>query len=217
MTRKLLISFGLVALITTSCKNKKREMENELKEFIAHYDSVIAPLSKELNLASWQASITGNDSDFAKSELLEKKYTKFLSNREDFNKLKKIKDSGLVTDTLLSQQLHVLYLNYLSNQADIKLLEEIIEMETAIEKKYNNFRADVRGKKLTDNEIESILQTSNNSNELQVAWEAHKEIGPFVAADVIALVKKRNQLAKALGFNNYHEMSLKTNDQEPKK
>jgi peptidyl-dipeptidase A len=210
---KLLIIISMMVII--SCKNKSENMENELRAFIAHYDSIVEPLSKAMNLASWQANITGKDGDFKIAEDYEKKYSQFHSNREDFKKLKAFKESDLIKDTLLARELNVLYINYLVNQADSSLLKEIIEMETSVEKKYNNFRAEINGKKLTDNEIENILTNSSNSKELQAAWEAHKKIGTLVASDIINLVKKRNQLAKELGFKNFHEMSLFTNEQNP--
>jgi peptidyl-dipeptidase A len=108
-----------------------------------------------------------------------------------------------------------MYNSYLGNQVDTALLNSVIKMQTEIEKKYSNFRADVNGKKLSDNEVEEVLKTSVSSTELQTAWEGHKAIGPVVAQDIISLVKKRNEIAKQLGFNNYHEMSLKLSEQDP--
>jgi len=70
-------------------------------------------------------------------------------------------------------------------------------------------------KPFTDNDIEEILKTSTNSNELQTAWEAHKKLGTVVANDVIELVKIRNKIAKQLGFDNYHSMSLLLSEQDP--
>jgi peptidyl-dipeptidase A len=60
-----------------------------------------------------------------------------------------------------------------------------------------------------------VLKTSTNSDELQKTWEGHKAIGTVVAEDIRNLVKKRNEIAKELGFNNYHEMSLKLSEQDP--
>jgi peptidyl-dipeptidase A len=190
-------------------------MESELRTFLSKYDSIAKPLEHDMNLANWEASVSGKAEDYARSETSEKKYSQFHSNKDDFKKLEKINASGTIQDTLLQRQLHVLYLRYLSHQADTGLQNEIIEMKTRIEKKYNNFRAEVKGKKLSDNEIENILSNSANSIELQEAWEAHKKIGTLVAADIIELIKKRNQEARELGFSNYHEMSLKLDDQEP--
>jgi len=209
----LLIIAGVIFF--SGCKNNQQNMINELKTFIAKYDSVVQPLAKESNLAYWNASISGKDEDWKKSEDLSIKLTKVYSNKEDFAVLKRIRESGAITDELLKRQLDVMYNTYLGNQVDTALLNSVIKMQTLVEKKFSNFRADVNGKKLTDNDVENILKTSVKSNELQQAWEGHKAIGPVVSQDIINLVKKRNEIAKQLGFSNYHEMSLKLSEQDP--
>jgi peptidyl-dipeptidase A len=176
---------------------------------------VVQPLTKESSLAYWNASISGKDEDWAKAEKLNIELTKVFSNKDDFAILKRIKDADAITDELLKRQLDVMYNAYLGNQVDTALLNTVIKMQTEIEKKYSNFRADVNGRKLSDNEVEEILKTSAKTPELQQAWEGHKAIGPVVAQDIINLVKKRNEIAKQLGFNTYHEMSLKLSEQDP--
>jgi len=211
----LILAVAAVVLITGSCGNKKEKMEKELTAFIQRYDSVVQPLMKDANLAYWNASISGKAEDWKKSEDLSIELTKVFANKEDFAILKKIKESNTITDELLKRQLDVLYNGYLSNQVDTSLLNEVIKMQTTIEQKYSNFRAKVDGKELTDNDVESILKTSVKSDELKKAWEGHKAIGPVVADDIRNLVKKRNEIAKQLGFGNYHEMSLKLSEQDP--
>jgi len=89
-------------------------------------------------------------------------------------------------------------------------------MGTVIEQKYGNFRTEVRGKKLSDNDVEEVLRTSKDVKYQKEVWEAQKKIGRVVSEDVIKLVKLRNEVAKDLGFGNYHEMSLTLSDQDPK-
>lgn len=190
-------------------------MEKELLAFINKFDSVVQPLTKESSLAYWYASISGNDEDWIKSEDLNIELTKVFSDKEDFAVLKRIKQSGVITDALLNRQLEVMYNAYLGNQVDNELLDSVIKMQTEIEKKYSNFRVDLNGKKLSDNEVDEVLKTSTNSSDLQLAWEGHKAIGTLVAGDIISLVKKRNEIAGELGFGNYHEMSLKLSEQDP--
>ncbi len=214
-TIHLLLSLTALALITFGCSNKKEHMENELRTFIARWEQTIEPLQKEAYTAYWNASISGKDEDYAVSEQLQLKLNSIFTNKEDFALLKKIRESGSVSDTLLKRQLEVLYNQYLGNQIDTSLLAKRIKMEVEIEKKYSNFRAEVNGKKLTDNDVEEILKTSTNSAELQAAWEGHKKIGELVSADIIALVKTRNEIAKELGFSNYHAMSLELSEQNP--
>ena len=131
------------------------------------------------------------------------------------HKLKRIKESGEIKDSLLTRQMTILYNTFLGNQIDEKLLEELIKAQTKLEQKYSTFRAVVDGKKLTDNEIEDILKTSVNNRELKNSWLASKQVGDSVSADVISLVKMRNNIAHELGFTNYHEMSLRLSDQDP--
>ncbi len=190
-------------------------MKTELLSFLNKFDAIVQPLTKESALAYWNASISGNDADWEKSEALNIELTKVFSNKEDFAILRRIKESEVITDILLKRQLLVIYNAYLGNQVDTELLNTVIKMQTEIEKKYSNFRVDVNGKKLSDNEVDEVLKTSTNSAELQQTWEGHKAIGPLVAPDIISLVKKRNEIAVQLGFGNYHEMSLKLSEQDP--
>ncbi len=190
-------------------------MHKDLLAFIQKFDSVVQPLTKASALAYWNASLSGHDDDWKKSEDLNIELTKVFSDKEDFAVLKRIRQSGTITDELLKRQLEVMYTAYLANQADNELLNSAIRLQTEIEKKYSNFRADVNGKKLSDNEVEETLKTSVNSAELQQTWEAHKSIGPLVADDIISLVKKRNEIAHELGFADYHQMSLQLSEQDP--
>jgi len=205
----------LSAIAFDGCKNNKSHMQKQLLDFIARFDATVQPLTKESSLAYWNASISGKEEDWKKSEELNIRLTEVFSNKEDFALLKTIKESEAITDELLKRQLDVMYNTYLGNQVDTALLNSVIKLQTEIEQKYSNFRADVNGKKLSDNEVEDVLKTSVISTELQQAWEGHKAIGPVVAQDIINLVKKRNEIAKQLGFNNYHEMSLKLSEQDP--
>jgi len=204
-----------VSLFFTGCQSKTEKMETKLKEFITGFEAKARPLMKETNLAAWNASISGKEEDYKKSEELQIRLTALFANRDDFAVLKEIRQSCAVRDELLNRQLTILYNDFLDNQVDTALLARKIRLETEIEKKYSNFRAEVGGRQLTDNEVEDILKNSTVTQDLQQAWEAHKKIGPVVAGDIIRLVKLRNDIARELGFSNYHEMSLKLTEQDP--
>ena len=213
--QRLTLFIAGAAMLLSSCENQTMKMENKLNEFIIGYEQRVEPLYTEANLAYWDASISGKSEDWARAEEAQLKLTELHANREDYVFLKEIKESGAVKDPVLVRQLHALYNSYLYNQADIEKLKEKIRLETEVEQKYSNFRAVVGGKSVTDNEIEEILKTSANNELLKEAWLAHKNIGPLVSGDVKKLAQLRNEIARELGFANYHEMSLKLDDQEP--
>ncbi len=214
----ILLLCTLIILFITAYKNiqKDHPMTEKFKAFTAKFDQAYRPLSIESNTAYWNASISGKDEDYNKVELLSNKMSGFFSSKEDYTTLKKIKESKSLTDPILKRELNVLYNAYLSHQFDTNKLNAINKLQVEIEQKYSNYRAEVNGKKLTDNDVEDVLHTSTNSEELKAAWMAHKKIGPVVAADIIRLVKMRNEQAKSLGFKNFHEMSLQLSEQNPK-
>jgi peptidyl-dipeptidase A len=216
MKKYLLLVMSIVALsLLPGCTSKQEKAETMMKDFISSYETKVIPLYKEASLASWNANITGTDADWAKSEKASFDLTKIYTDSSAFKQLKELKEGGLVKDSLLARQLDLIYNSYLGGQVDPSLLAEQIRMETEISKKYSNFRANLKGKELTDNQIEDILKNSKVSSDLQAAWEAHKMIGPVVAEDIIKLVKHRNMIARKTGFSNYHEMTLKLSGQDP--
>ena len=94
-------------------------MQKELLAFIQKFDAVVQPLTKASALAYWNASLSGHDEDWKKSEDLNIELTKVFSNRDDFAILKRIRQSGTITDELLKRQLEVMYTAYLGNQVDL--------------------------------------------------------------------------------------------------
>jgi len=211
----LLITFTMIITLFWSCSSKQEIMEKRLKKFISYYEAKAIPLSREAALTSWNANISGTDTDWVSSEKAAFNLAKLYTDTKALSELKKIKVSGLVQDPILARQLVLLYDAYLAGQVDTSLIARRLKMETDINKKYSSFRALVNGKELSDNEIENLLKNSTDSKELQAAWEGHKMIGPVVAGDIIELVKHRNVIAENLGFNNFHEMSLKLSGQDP--
>ena len=213
---KTLLTLALSLFLLTGCRSKQAEMKKELNDFIKTHDSLLIPLYKQSTLASWQANITGKDEDYQKSEALNIKMMALYADKEKLKKLEEIKVSGLITDSLLLRRLDALYRSFLMAKADTAKLNAMVRMETAIEKKYGNFRAEVGGKKMSDNEVDDVLSHSKDVKLQKEVWEAQKKIGPVVADDVKKLVKLRNEVAKDLGFRSYHEMSLTLGDQDPK-
>ncbi|HWR99016.1 MAG TPA: M2 family metallopeptidase, partial [Prolixibacteraceae bacterium] len=190
-------------------------MEKRLKEFLVAYDAKVIPLYKEAALTSWNANITGSDSDLAKSEKAAFEFDQYYTDKKAFATLKEIKESNTIKDPLLLRQLELIYDSYLGKQVDTSLIAQRLKMETEINKKYLNFRVKVNDKELSDNQVEDILKNSRSGTELQAAWEAHKQLGPVVAEEIISLVRQRNLIAHNLGFSNFHEMSLKLSGQDP--
>ncbi|MFP4368966.1 MAG: M2 family metallopeptidase [Candidatus Kapaibacterium sp.] len=196
-------------------KKEMNDMEQQFTDFVADFESQAKPLHRKASLAYFNASIENKDELWNEYAENDKKFNTLLSNKDYFNKLKSIKESGEIKDTLMKRHLDVLYNAFLGKQIDTAKLNRLTDMQTAIEGKYAKFRTEVDGKKLSDNEVEEVLKTSNNSEELKRVWLAHKDIGPLVADDIREMVKLRNEMARELGFDNYHTMALRLSEQDP--
>ena len=152
----MLFSFALI-----SCS-----MHNDEKDFRAFIDShvkIIEPKLKALNLAYWNANATGEKKFYDEQAAVELDVRTIYSNKKEFEQLKKWKDAGIITDTLLQRQLIIIYNNYLTNQNDTTLMRKIVEKAAAVQNKFNVFRPTIDGKEVSDNDIENILKKEKNS------------------------------------------------------
>jgi peptidyl-dipeptidase A len=202
-------------MLTSSARavdGSSADQDSRARAFIAQHDAQVRPLEIAVNLAWWKANTTGDDADFAAKEEAQNRFDAALSNQQRFAELKSLHEAKL-SDPLIARQIMVLYLMYLEKQVPSKLLQQITAKANEIEKEFNVFRAKVGGRELTDSEVRKVLSESNDSAERQTVWEASKGVGPVVAAELKALVKLRNEVARHLGFRDYHVMQLYINEQ----
>ena len=201
----------------SSCAETETEKINrEFNEFVQNYNQKVIPLYQKYNEAAYNAAATGNAEQYKLATEYKIMLSKIHSNKDSFKKLKRFKDSKLVSDAILSRELDELYNLFLPNQIEENKLVEIITLENEVKRKFNTYRPEIEGKPVSVNKIEEILRTSTDQAKLKSYWEASKKVGEVVSADLIKLVKKRNEAAKELGFVNYYEMMLKTHGQNPK-
>lgn len=212
--KKVLKSITTLFLIAAISGCAQYTKEEKLQTFIDKHVAKVKPLSKENNLAYWDAAISGEDEDYDKVSELTLKIRKIYSNPKKFSMLKKMKTSGEITDELLTRQLDLLYNGFLENQIKPKLLKQIVDLGNDIEQNFSTFRGSINGEKVTDNEIKEILKTETDSSKRHQAWLASKQVGAEVASDLIKLVKLRNEGAQKLGYANFHTLSLIAAEQD---
>ncbi|HNW88262.1 MAG TPA: M2 family metallopeptidase [Bacteroidales bacterium] len=211
----LATSVIICSWLFTGCDNAQKKSEMELKEFIKNLEAKYIPLYKDVCIASWNAETTGDEKEYEKSAALEFKMSQIFSDKNDFEKVKKFKESGNIKDEMLKRELDIIYNAYMGEQIDTAKTKAMIDLQSKISQAFNKFRPVVGKDTLTDNQIEATLRTSTDSKVLEESWNATKKSGALISAQVIELVKMRNEAAKELGFKNYHEMSLKLSEEDP--
>jgi peptidyl-dipeptidase A len=173
----------------------------------------IEPLSREVNLAYWTATISGQPADFDRYASLEVELQKAYSNRDDFVRLEGWRKEGPHRDAIEARQLELLYRAYLRNQVDPDLIEATTRLSSQIVRAFGTYRVRVDGKELTGNDVRTVLKTNTDSAYRRAVWETDKAVGKEVREDLLELVRLRNRIATELGFANYYEMSLELSEQ----
>jgi len=174
----------------------------------------VMPLQKEAALAYWRAATSGKGEDYDSYSALDLKLRQIYSDADDYAYLLRLKADAAIEDPLVMRQVDVLINAYLTNQIEPNLLKQIVDLGTAIEKNFSTFRGRIDGEQVTDNQIKEILKTDTDAARRRAAWRASKQVGPVVAQDIIDLVKLRNQAAQALGYENFHSLSLTAAEQD---
>jgi len=185
----------------------------QLAKFIEHHTQQIEPLAKQTNLTYWQASTTGRPEEYDKLGRLQLKMRRIYSNADEYAFLKKVKESGQITDARLARQLDKLYYAYLQNQISPDLQKKIVDLDTKVQGEYNNFRGTIDGEEVTMSDIYTIMTTEKDCRKRELAWRASKQVGDVIIEDFLELIRLRNQAARAVGFDNYHTLSIVTGEQ----
>lgn len=191
------------------------EVTTRAKKFVKDHEAKLRPLEIAAGLAWWEANNSGKDEDFAKKEAAQNKIDEALANPQAFKEVKFLKDNRKdIDDPVFRRCIDVLYLTYLEKQVDPALLKKMVAKSNAVEKAFNEFRAKVDGKEMTENEVRRVLKESKTSDQRKAVWEASKAVGGVLEKDLKELVKLRNEAATKLGFKNYHAMMLYLNEQD---
>jgi len=186
--------------------------EARARLFVAKHEATVKPLEIEVAHRWWTANVTGKNEDYRLKEEAETRLELKLADPKTFAELRAVKE-GPLSDPLLAREIQVLYLQYLARQVDPALLKAMLAKSNKIEQAFNVFRAKVGGKEMADSDVRRVLRSSADPAERKAVWEASKEVGRVVEADLKELVRLRNRVAKKLGYRDYHVMQLALGEQ----
>jgi len=175
-------------------------------QFLKDYLPKIEAKTKQLNQAIWLLETTGS------ADAADLKATLDVELRLLYND-PKIYQHLLAWEKephppLLARQLNVLIRTFKQNQIPPQLLEKIALNEAELSYRYTNFRPLLDGKPVTENGIRAILKEEKKEEQRKKAWETSKQIGDYLAASILELVKLRNQAAQSLGYTDFFQMQL---------
>jgi peptidyl-dipeptidase A len=183
-------------------------MSQDPADFVEKITEQVRPLEKAFYLAEWEAAVSGGEEAFRKEREAQAEYMRFWSDPQLFQVAGRLNEAAPIDDPFLSRQLKLIYLVAAQNQQDAATIQRLTELESRVRRCYYNYRARIDGRELSDNQIDQILRVSRDSGQVQQVWEASKQVGQQVAADVRELARLRNAAARSQGYRDHFHRSL---------
>jgi peptidyl-dipeptidase A len=191
----------------------KADAQTALAELIERLVAEIEPLHLRLNLAVWNANVTGDAAHEQESARLEAMIRGVYARPEPFAFLQALTSAGGVSDARLERQRQLVFNSFQANQLPAETIQRIVGLEKKLESRFNTYRASLDGERVGDNAIRQLLRDSDDNALRRRAWEASKQIGAEIETELLELVRLRNQTARQLGFDDHYALSLRLKDE----
>jgi peptidyl-dipeptidase A len=174
---------------------------------VTRLEDAIRSVEVEFHRAYWESQVDATPETERRRADLEVELRRIKGDPESLQAVTESLDES-AHDPLLRRELELLRLSLLGNQMDEARRAEVVELSSSVETDFATYRAELEGKRVTDNDVEEILKESDDQELRCKAWIASKEIGTVVAARVRELARLRNAAARDLGFADYYRMAL---------
>jgi peptidyl-dipeptidase A len=185
----------------------------ETQRFIEDTVAQWRELYRVYALSDWDMAVTGTPEANQASTEAQAAYMRFWSDPERYATAKRLYEAAdPAADPAETRQLKLIYLAAAEHQQDEASIERITRLEAEIRGIYTNYRAEVGGRLLSDNELDDLLSKSTDSALVQAAWEASKKVGQQVAHLVRELAHARNAAARQQGYRDFFQRQLVLNE-----
>jgi peptidyl-dipeptidase A len=191
--------------------NNTMPTTNAESEFVQLRDAYLRefkPLYIQANQADWTAKTTGSEEAFEAKEAADRRLARLHGNADVYHRLISIRNTGGVSNPLLTRELDVMVMTFLEGQSDPVRKARIVSLETEVEKIFNTHRSAVNGEEISENQVRDILKESGDSDACRAAWTGYMEVGRKTSGQLRELVKLRNESARALGYRDFFQMQL---------
>lgn len=165
-------------------------------------------LSKEFNIADWDYYTNSTDENEKKSAEAYSKFLEVHNNKNDFERLKLIKEKGISSPELL-KSFNDIYPDYEENFTHMQELKKLNDQTLEVQSIINNYRGNIDGKAYTNGKLDDMLCVEKDPQIREKIYTARKvDNGNLLAPKLIELVNFRNNYAKKLGYDDYFSYKL---------
>lgn len=178
-----------------------------LQTFLNDFNNKMKELYKPVVEASWMAQTTGDPEWAEKLAEADTKINLLFSSKETFEKAKNFLATEYITE-IEKRQLQLLLNDMERNQLPEEVIADLAKRDAELNLLFNTYSPEVDGKTYSANDIRDVLLNSDDLELRKKVWFASKEVGKVVEKGLLELVKKRNEAAQLLGYENYHQMGF---------
>lgn len=196
-------------------QTEKQSMESQARAFLKDYGKQFSELEIRANLAEWRAANSGQEADFAAAAAATLAVRKYHSDPAAFHRVQQLRTAASGLSEVERRSLELAELAYRRNQLPADLLERMVSLSKEIERLFGTFRAEIDGRRLSNNDLLERLSQETDSARRKTIWEGLKQVGPVVAGKLVELAELRNQAAGKLGFANFWEMHIRLQEHDP--
>ena len=177
--------------------------------FLALMNSGYQALYKVNSEAQWKAMTDVTPAHDAAAEVAGKAYVAFNGNPAVIREARELLGERAELDPLTVRELNQVLLNAAEGPMTNPFLAgRRVEVETKQASLLNSFQFKLKGKPITANEIDHLLNSSADLAERKAVWEASKEIGPTLQLNLMTLRDLRNGVAGELNYPDYFSLEV---------
>ena len=178
-----------------------------LQTFLKNINDQMQAMYKDVTQSSWMAQTTGDPEWASKLSESATRFNLLFSSKDTYEKTKQFLATENVTE-IEKRQLQLLLTEMEGNQLPEEVIADLAKRSSELNLLFNTHSPEVDGKKYSANDIRDVLVNSDDQELRKKVWFASKEVGKVVEKDLLELVKKRNEAAQLLGYDNHHQMGF---------
>lgn len=209
MTRGCTFSVGVLLLVVAvNVQAAPTEADRHCAALCDEYTARFKPLFIAQQAAWWDANIMGTEAAYARKQAADQALIDLHADRALFARIQMAREMSSITDPILRRQLEVMYRSFLENQADPDIQRQIVTLQNEVDRLFNNYRPKLGDRTVHENDLRGVLARTADPAEAEAAWKAYMDVGAPIAPKLVEMARLRNELARKLGYRNYHALSL---------
>lgn len=189
-----------------SC-SQQSELQKEVQAYLDDYNATYTDLSTRVNEAQWKLNTVIRDGDTLTGKLADEAnlaFSDFTGKKTTSDKVSAwLEHPELLTDLQVRQLRKILYLAANNPESEKEKVKQRISAETEQVRALFGFDFKLKGKSVSTNQIDSILNVSDNVQDRLDAWQTSKEVGRVLKPGLANLQKLRNETVAGLGYSDF--------------